>query len=417
MKTISVENVSKRFVLAHNRPKNLADAARAMLRRSKREDFWALKDVSFEVEQGEALGIIGHNGAGKSTMLKLLTRIMQPTEGRIRTRGRVSALIEIGAGFHPEMTGRENIYLNGSILGMTRREIDHKFDDIVAFAELGQFIDMPVKRYSSGMYARLGFAVAAHVDPDVLIVDEVLSVGDAKFQEKCSARMQELRRATRTVVFVSHNMGAVVGLCNRVLLMENGSVRLIADPQTAVRAYRTSIATHTRAMASSSVARADLSPASAAPLTITDIKMIGNSEKWTVRTGDPVCLQLHYLADSEIPSPRIGLHILDDSGRVLVHLSNAAQCIPPNLVGHGICEVSVDSLPLAPGTYLVVAKTADRYGTVVYDNGSTSRELTVLPPLHVPETGLTRSGVLWIDSQWKYHFGDSGQAADRLAMP
>ncbi len=203
MKVISVENVSKKFILAHDRPRNLADAARGVFQRKQREDFWALKDVSFEVEQGEALGIIGHNGAGKSTMLKLLTRIMDPTKGRIRTRGRVSALIEVGAGFHPEMTGRENIYLNGSILGMTRAEIDRKFDEIVAFAELEKFIDTPVKRYSSGMYARLGFAVAAHVDPEILIVDEVLSVGDMGFQDKCGARMADLRRAGKTIVFVS----------------------------------------------------------------------------------------------------------------------------------------------------------------------------------------------------------------------
>ena len=189
MKVVSVENVSKKFVLAHNRQRDLADYARKLVSRQTREDFWALKDVSFDVEQGEAIGIIGHNGAGKSTMPKLLTRIMLPTSGRVRTRGRVSALIEVGAGFHPEMTGRENIYLNGSILGMTRSEITSKFDEIVAFADIERFIDTPVKRYSSGMYARLGFAVAAHVNPDILIVDEVLSVGDAAFQTRCLEKM------------------------------------------------------------------------------------------------------------------------------------------------------------------------------------------------------------------------------------
>lgn len=225
MKVISVENVSKKFILAHDRPRNLADAARGMFQRKQREDFWALKDVSFEVEQGEALGIIGDNGAGKSTMLKLLTRIMDPTKGRIRTRGRVSALIEVGAGFHPEMTGRENVYLNGSIIGMTQREINSKFDEIVAFAELEKFIDTPVKRYSSGMYARLGFAVAAHVDPEILICDEVLSVGDGLFQKKCIKKMTSVRETEgATILFVSHNMIAVQNLCSRAICLKKGAM-------------------------------------------------------------------------------------------------------------------------------------------------------------------------------------------------
>lgn len=225
MKVISVENVWKKFILARDRPKDLADAARGLFRRTRREDFWALKDISFDVEQGEALGIIGHNGAGKSTLLKLLTRIMEPTKGRVRTRGRISALIEVGAGFHQEMTGRENIYLNGSILGMTRAEIDRKFDEIVAFAGLEAFIDMPVKRYSSGMYARLGFAIAAHVEPEILIVDEVLAVGDAAFQRKCINRMDAVRQSEGvTVLFVSHNMVAIQNLCKESIWLRQGTL-------------------------------------------------------------------------------------------------------------------------------------------------------------------------------------------------
>ncbi|MHB1456437.1 MAG: ABC transporter ATP-binding protein, partial [Armatimonadota bacterium] len=238
MQIISVENVSKKFILAHNRPKNLADGLSSMLRRIPRENFWALKDVSFKVEQGEALGIIGSNGAGKSTMLKLLTGIMQPTNGRMRIRGRVSALIEVGAGFHPEMSGRENIYLNGSILGMSHGEIARKFDAIVAFAELERFIDTPVKRYSSGMYARLGFAIAAHVEPEVMIVDEVLSVGDMAFQRKCLKRMETIRLSEgTTVLFVSHNLVAVQKLCKRAVWLEHGVLKADGPSVSVIAGY------------------------------------------------------------------------------------------------------------------------------------------------------------------------------------
>lgn len=189
--------------------------------------FWALKDVSFEVKQGDVVGIIGRNGAGKSTLLKILSRVTGPTAGNIKIKGRVVSLLEVGTGFHPELTGRENVYLNGTILGMRKAEIDKKFDEIVAFAEIEKFIDTPVKRYSSGMYVRLAFAVAAHLDPEILIVDEVLAVGDANFQKKCLGKMNEVSKAGRTVLFVSHNMTAVGDLCNKGILLQNGMVKAI----------------------------------------------------------------------------------------------------------------------------------------------------------------------------------------------
>lgn len=200
-------------------------------------EFWALRDVNFEVRRGEAFGIIGHNGAGKSTILKILSGIMRPTVGTMQVVGRLSALIEVGAGFHPDLTGRENVYLNGAILGMTRAEIRRKFDEIVAFADLAEFIDTPVKRYSSGMFARLGFAVAAHVDPDVLIVDEVLSVGDYVFQQRCMERMATVLHSGTTVIFVSHNLRAVAELCQRALLMEHGQVTATGTSEEVVRSY------------------------------------------------------------------------------------------------------------------------------------------------------------------------------------
>ncbi len=204
---------------------------------SSSEDFWALRDVSFEVRRGDVVGIIGRNGAGKSTLLKILSRITEPTTGRVEIDGRVASLLEVGTGFHPELTGRENIYLNGAILGMRRAEIKRKFDEIVAFAEVEKFLDTPVKHYSSGMYVRLAFAVAAHLEPEILIVDEVLAVGDAQFQKKCLGKMGEVAKGGRTVLFVSHNMAAVQGLCNRAILLDHGTLALDSDVQHVILHY------------------------------------------------------------------------------------------------------------------------------------------------------------------------------------
>jgi lipopolysaccharide transport system ATP-binding protein len=201
---------------------------------------WALKDVSFEVKRGEVVGIIGHNGAGKSTLLKILSRITEPTAGLAEIHGRVGSLLEVGTGFHPELTGQENIYLNGAILGMKKAEIDRKFDEIVAFAEVEKFIDTPVKHYSSGMYLRLAFAVAAHLEPEILLVDEVLAVGDAAFQKKCLGKMEDVAKEGRTVLFVSHNMGAIVQLCGKALWIESGRLRLTGSPPDVVAPYLSS---------------------------------------------------------------------------------------------------------------------------------------------------------------------------------
>jgi len=236
---IKVENLGKTYQIRHKQERYTAlrdvladgakNAGRTLLRRNHhsapetREEFWALNDVSFEVKQGERLGIIGRNGAGKSTLLKVLSRITQPTRGEVRLRGRVASLLEVGTGFHPELTGRENIFLNGAILGMSREEIRRKFDEIVAFAEVEKFLDTPVKRYSSGMYVRLAFAVAAHLEPEILLVDEVLAVGDFVFQEKCLGKMKDVSQiGGRTVLFVSHNMGAIESLCQSAILIEGG---------------------------------------------------------------------------------------------------------------------------------------------------------------------------------------------------
>ncbi len=239
MNVIEVNDLSKRFLLGSGSLKNmLLDRREA----DRQREFWALKDISFTLPRGTSLGIVGHNGSGKSTMLKLLTGILEPTKGSITTRGRIGALIEVGAGFHPDLTGRENVYLNGSILGMSEREITKRFDEIVDFAGLEQFIDTPVKRYSSGMYMRLGFSIAANINPDILIVDEVLAVGDTQFQNKCMKRMKEFLAQGGTVVFVSHAMAQVAQLCQQCVWLDHGQLLFHGDTQEVVTRYMSLVA-------------------------------------------------------------------------------------------------------------------------------------------------------------------------------
>jgi lipopolysaccharide transport system ATP-binding protein len=254
---IQIENLGKRYIIGHQQSRgrystfresvteSLKTAGRKLTRtfspgtpgNGSREEFWALRDISFEVAQGERVGIIGRNGAGKSTLLKILSRITEPTAGRIRLRGKVASLLEVGTGFHPELTGRENVFLNGAILGMTKAEIRKKFDEIVAFAEIDKFLDTPVKRYSSGMYVRLAFSVAAHLEPEILIVDEVLAVGDVQFQKKCLGKMEDAGNDGRTVLFVSHNMTAVQQLTTRCLLLHDGRIAYNGETSNAIEEY------------------------------------------------------------------------------------------------------------------------------------------------------------------------------------
>lgn len=241
---IVVEGLSKRFMIGEARSSTLREAVTMRIRQAFNGDvlppgkeYWALRDVSFSIDQGEMVGIVGNNGAGKSTLLKILSRITPPTVGTASFRGRIGSLLEVGTGFHPELTGRDNVYLNGIILGMSRNDVRRRFDEIVEFAEIGDFIDTPVKRYSSGMYLRLAFAVAAHLDADILLVDEVLAVGDIAFQRKCMARMGEVTKGGRTVLFVSHNLTAVQSLCDRVILMSNGQVAADGPTSTILSHY------------------------------------------------------------------------------------------------------------------------------------------------------------------------------------
>lgn len=256
-KVVEINNISKKYYISHEHKasyttlvETLSSQARDVMRRfrcrfssskigysTQGEEFWALKDVTFSIDEGDRFGIIGRNGAGKSTLLKILSRIIEPTAGEIKIHGKITSLLEVGTGFHPELTGRENIFLNGAILGMSKHEIVRKFDEIVAFAEIEKFLDTPVKRYSSGMYTRLGFAIAAHLDPHVLILDEVLAVGDSMFQAKCLNKMKELGQSGRTVIFVSHSPESVAQLCNKAIYLENGRIKEQGDVTKCLQAY------------------------------------------------------------------------------------------------------------------------------------------------------------------------------------
>lgn len=323
---------------------------------------WALKDVSFEIKRGEVVGIIGRNGAGKSTLLKILSRITEPTSGEAKLYGRVGSLLEVGSGFHSELTGRENIYLNGAILGMTKAEIKRKFDEIVAFAEIEQFIDTPVKRYSSGMYMRLAFAVAAHLESEILLVDEVLAVGDVAFQRKCIGKIGEVSSASRTVLFVSHNMGSILQLCPSSILLESGKTLIKAPSEDVVKIYLDSL---------SRTGNSDLKSISERTgdgrLRFVDGWLqdrTGNVTKAPF-AGDPVDIVLHFRASAALSHVRFMLTIYNQFGVAVTHCNVAAYgdefCVPK---GNGKVLCHIPKLPLPRGTYRIAVAAHDDIGQV-----------------------------------------------------
>jgi len=321
-------------------------------KQEQKQIVWALSDVSFEVQQGEVLGIIGRNGAGKSTLLKLLSRITYPTKGTLKVGGRVASLLEVGTGFHEELTGRENIYLNGSILGMKKTEIKQRLDEIVEFSGIEQFIDTPIKRYSSGMRLRLGFAVAAHLSPDILLVDEVLAVGDADFQKKCLDTMDGLRTSGRTVLFVSHNMAAVESLCSRCIWIEAGQLRADGDARSIVSEYM-------RTFAQASVGVVNLenieSRTGNGEGRFTHIEFLNEAGGTInlIRSGDKLTMRLHYRAYKPLRDLVVGINILTEYGTLLAANNNWAtgDDIPFVEPGEGFADLEIDCLYLLPGRY------------------------------------------------------------------
>ena len=312
------------------------------------DTFWALKDVSFEVNQGEVVGVIGRNGAGKSTLLKILSRITEPTSGEVRLRGRVASLLEVGTGFHPELTGRENVYLNGAILGMKRAEIDRKFDEIVAFAEIEQFLDTPVKRYSSGMYVRLAFSVAAHLEPEILIVDEVLAVGDSEFQSKCLGKMDNIARGGRTIFFVSHNMAAVQNLCNKAILLKTGKIESDGECQHVLEKYMKSNQ-NDGAQAPLELSRVHGMLPIIRQVQLSDLEFDNIT---LFRSGHPFSVSIHYDSPVSLRDPRFGIIVESAAGGRLFFLQTLFQHgAIDNLPGRGVLNCTVPSLPLVPGSY------------------------------------------------------------------
>ncbi|MBX3345040.1 MAG: ABC transporter ATP-binding protein [Nitrospira sp.] len=313
--------------------------------------FWAVNDISFEVQHGEVLGIIGHNGAGKSTLLKILSRITQPTRGTADIYGRVSSLLEVGTGFHSELTGRENIFLNAAMLGMRRQEVRRKFDEILAFSGVEQFIDTPVKRYSSGMYVRLAFAVAAHLEPEILIVDEVLAVGDASFQQKCLGKMEEVSRSGRTVLIVSHNMTIIEGLCERAILLEKGRIARMGKTHTVVEGYADAIRTQASTAIEDREDRVGLGE-----ILLTKIELLDGARHAVAAaiTGRDIIIRMHYRCaeQKEFRNCRVSISVNGRKGQDLFVLStDIVDPTPLTLKGTGYVDFIVPELPLTGGAY------------------------------------------------------------------
>ena len=344
---IEIHQVSKRYQIGDRKPyfslrDSITDFFELKNWRQTKHDFWALQDINYSIMPGEAIGIIGRNGAGKSTLLKILSQITPPTTGNITMRGRVASLLEVGTGFHPELTGRENIFLNGAILGMSRQEIKRNFDSIVDFSEIGEFIDSPVKRYSSGMYVRLAFAVAAHLEPEILIVDEVLAVGDAQFQKKCLGKMESIGKDGRTVIFVSHNMSSIQALCKKGIWLDKGRVVETGDMGTLVAKYieRTVYNSDVRAGDSGQMIIENISLKNAAGHKTSDF-----------RPGDDLTVEIHYYARAKVEHPSFWVAVNSHYGSIFMASMLYDGFTPAVLEGKGIITCTFPQMPLLPGLY------------------------------------------------------------------
>ena len=348
MNAIEIQNLGKRFRLKHERDRSVKSTLLSFFKRSSlEEDFWALRNLSFEVAQGETLGIIGANGAGKSTLLGLLAQTLRPTEGNVRVNGRVSSLLELGAGFHPELTGKENVFLNGSILGLSRRQIQERYETIVQFSELAPFMDVPVKHYSSGMYVRLGFAVAVEVDPDILLIDEVLAVGDETFRKKCLQKILDFKEAQKTLLVVSHDLDVVKQISDRILLIDQGKLIELGKPQIVIDDYlRLGIRKFREPLM-----KKDWGTFQA------EIKKVVfiNSHKTPqerFQNGEPLEMEIHYMAKERIEKPVFGFSVADYDGKTCFGTNTQIRGIQiPWIEGEGIIRAQIKPLPLIRGKY------------------------------------------------------------------
>ncbi|MEP0924589.1 ABC transporter ATP-binding protein [Leptolyngbya sp. ST-U4] len=398
-RVIRVENLSKKYIIRHQEKGRsyktlrdvLSDGAKSLTRtllkpdklhhlNPTREEFWALKDVSFEIKQGDRIGIIGRNGAGKSTLLKILSRITEPTRGRVSIRGRVASLLEVGTGFHPELTGRENIFLNGAILGMSKVEIKRKFDEIVAFAEVERFLNTPIKRYSSGMYVRLAFAVAAHLEPEILIVDEVLAVGDVSFQKKCLGKMQDVaENEGRTVLFVSHNMNAVQRLCPQSLIFEQGRLVDFGNTTRLVARYMSSGDTQVSPLEWISMANTIRSGTGEARFTAVKYGSLQESVRSQPYSCGPIHFLLQIVSDAERSINSLAVILFDQSGTKLVNADTLSLGQTIFLKrGRNVVHLQIEHLYLNPGIYVFGLWLANPERGVVFDHIESAFEIEVI---------------------------------------
>lgn len=405
---LEVRGVSKRFRLHNEQQRSFQEIFVNLFRRKRynpSKEFWALRDVTFQVMPGESLGVIGPNGSGKSTLLKLLAGILEPTYGEIVVNGRISALLELGAGFHPDLTGRENIFLNGTLYGLSRQEMQRQVESIIEFSELSDFIDVPIKHYSSGMYVRLGFAVAIHTEPDLLLVDEVLAVGDANFQHKCMDAIQQYRQRGGTILLVSHDLGSIESICDRAIWYEHGEVQVMGHPTDVVMQYLNNVAAKEEAVRSAAgrgrtVDQLDEGQRwGTGRLQITDVRLCDADgvERSIFLTGAPMQIRMRFQSDERIEDPIIGIALHHHNGTwVAGPNTDFGNLTIPAVEGEGEVVYHIPSLSLLAGGYSISAAAINRSDTEMYDYHDRAYQFRV-------HTGNTRErfGVVTLNGQWQ----------------
>jgi lipopolysaccharide transport system ATP-binding protein len=409
---VKLEHLSKRFEAVSEAPHSLLELLvsrlspgnQRPLSRAKKQPFWVVQDLNLEVLAGECLGVLGQNGSGKSTLLKLIARIIRPTSGRIMVNGHVSALLELGAGFHNDLTGRENIYLNGSLLGLDRQTIESHFDSIVAFSELAAFIDMPVKFYSSGMYMRLAFSIAVHVRPQILIVDEILAVGDQAFQEKCINHIYDMKRRGVTIILVSHSLDLMRKLCTRLVWMHNGTIRAGGEPEAVIQQYLMYLHEHGRQGLAQS--KKEFDRLGNGDIEITGVRLLDErqQEQAVFMTGQPLTVEIGFIAHKPVEEPEFGLAIFRQDG-VQINGPNTqfAGVRMDKVEGKGKVCYQIERLPLLPATYLLSVAVHDSRYPLTYDHHDKAYEFQV-------GSGGTREihGIVEIQASWCWMLASEG---------
>lgn len=403
---IVVTDVRKRFRLFADRRNNLKEVFTQRRRKTRFEEFWAVDGVSLSIPRGSTFGLVGHNGSGKSTLLKLIAGIQRPTTGTITATGRISALLELGAGFHPELSGRDNIYLNGAILGMSRKRVDAAIEEIVEFSGLGHFIDVPVKVYSSGMYVRLGFAIAVTLDPEILVIDEIIAVGDEEFQRRCFDYLHKLRKRGVTIVFVTHSMGLVQQLCDGAAWLEHGKLKLVGTADEVVNAYmdvvndaETERLAEEQTESGGTATAQDTHDRGSGEISVTELQFLdaAGNPRATGRTGSPLTVRIRYHCAQPVQGVVFGLSVRHESGpEIAGPNTRIAGHEPIDVSGDGYIDYSLDHLVLNPGKYYLSAAAVDSTMLHVYDYWYDAGELTVQPG-----PGAAAPGLVLLDGIWR----------------